>query len=285
MHFRAPHLPVALFGVGVLAAAQAVGASALPHPALSSRLAALPAFMSRAAVDRKSPVLFWSDTATNAVYLVDANDISGQILGKITDGTLSPQAIAVDTNGVLYVANASGVLLYKPGALHPFRTITDAAGRPGGIAVSADGTLAVTFGGGVFKNGALDIFDRGSATLTRRIPVSLSGEDALFMSGVAVDSSDNVYLSLHHYPDGPAGVFKFAPGSTHGSAIKMPPGTLGGVDAKGNIYVGLTTEVDVYVPGARTPFRRVTNGLVSVSMFTVNPDGSLFVPNLSLIHI
>jgi hypothetical protein len=279
MHFRASHVPIALAGVGVLAAAQAVGASMLPHPALSSRLAAAPAFMTRAAVDRKTPVLLWSDAATNAVYLVDANNISGPAIGKVTDGIQSPAGIAVDAKGVLYVATAGGVLLYQPGALHPFRTITDPEGRPGGVAVGADGTLAVTFGGGIFKNGVVDVFDKGSVTMTRRIPVSLNGEDALSMSGVAVDSSDNVYLSLHHYPDGPAGVFKFAPGSTHGVPLRIPAGTIGGIDANGNIYVGLGTEIDVFAAGARTPFRRITNGLVSVSSFTVNPDGSLFVPN------
>lgn len=279
MHFRAPHLPIALVGVGVLAAAQAVGASMLPRPALSSRLAALPAFTTRVAVDRKTPVLFWSDAATSAVYLVDANNISGPAIGKITDGIQSPAGIAVDAKGVLYVATAGGLLLYKPGALHPFRTITDPQGRPGGVAVGADGTLAVTFGGGIFKNGVVDVFDKGSATPTRRIPVSLDGEDAVITSGVAVDSSDNVYLSLHHYPDGPAGVFKFALGSTHGVLIKIPAGTIGGIDASGNIYVGLGTEIDVFAAGARTPFRRITNGLVSVSSFTVNPGGSLFVPN------
>jgi hypothetical protein len=268
-----------LLGIGALAVSQAALASIRPHAPLSGRLAARPAFMTRAAVDSKTPVLFWSDVSTDAVYLVDANNISGPALGKITDGTQSPAGIAVDAKGVLYVATAGGLLLYQPGALHPFRTITDPEGRPGGVAIGADGTLAVTFGGGIFKNGVVDVFDKGSATPTRRIPVSLNGEDALFMSGVSVDSSDNVYLSLHHYPDGPAGVFKFAPGSTHGSTIKIPPGTLGGIDAKGNIYIGLTTEIDVYVPGARTPFRRVTNGLASVSSFTVNPDGSLFVPN------
>lgn len=275
-HFR---VVLPLVGIGALAVSQAAFASVRQHAPVVNRVALPPAFMTRAAVDPKTAVLYWSDAATDAVYLVNANNLAGPLLGKIADGTHAPGALAIDTKGVLYVATANKVMLYKPGSLHPFRAITDPEGAPGVVAVGADGTLAVTFGGGIFKNGVLDIFDKGSPTPTRRIPLSLHGEAALLISGVSVDSSENVYLSLHHYPDGPAGLFKFAPGSTRAIKLNLLPGTLGGLDAKGNVYIAAVSVILEYAPGARTLLRTITNGLASVPSFTVNPDGSLFVPN------
>jgi hypothetical protein len=57
----------------------------------------------------------------------------------------SPVAIAIDSNGVLYVANVTeaNVEEYQPGGYHPFKTITQGLITPGAVTVNKKGWLYV----------------------------------------------------------------------------------------------------------------------------------------------
>ncbi|HEV3152165.1 MAG TPA: hypothetical protein VGZ02_00015, partial [Candidatus Baltobacteraceae bacterium] len=114
------------------------------------------------------PVLYVSETHSNAVYTFDPANIAAGPAGKITAGINRPGALAVGPDGVLYVTNTFGnnVTLYKAGATSPFRTIASTFGVPERVAVSADNTLAIAYTKGFRKSGELVIYDKGSATPT-----------------------------------------------------------------------------------------------------------------------
>ncbi|MDQ6825255.1 MAG: hypothetical protein M3007_07320 [Candidatus Eremiobacteraeota bacterium] len=249
---------------------------------LSSR-SSLPAFMTFAAVNSKTPVLFVSDNETNAVYLYNANDLHAPPIGKITSGINAPTALAVDAKGVLYVSNATAVTAYRPGAVQPFRTITAARGTPYSIAVSPDGTLAISYepARSLFTPGTLVIFDRGSATPTRTISIPLNNEDLVTLRGLAIDAADNVFLSVGRYPRG-GGMVKFAPGSTQSVNLNIGVANGQAFDARGNFYVCFGNFIDVFAPGATQPFRQISNGLNSGTLITVSSDGRIFAPNVEL---
>ena len=91
----------------------------------------------------KSRTLYVADDTDVIVYPADENNPPP--LRKITDGVNQPQGLAVDRNGVLYVANslANTVTEYRPGESHPFKTISKGIDDPSGLAVDSQGTIYV----------------------------------------------------------------------------------------------------------------------------------------------
>lgn len=254
--------------------------ASLPSAGLASPLAprtSTPAFMTAAGANGSVPVLFVSDDETNAVYLLNADNLNAPPLGKITNGIDAPTDIAVDPSGVLYVANARDIVEYQPGALQPFRRLSLGI-IPASIAVGADGTLAVAGERAFEFPGKLFIFDKGSTTPTRTIPISLKGEALERALGVAIDASDDVVLSIGRYPDG-GEMLEYLPGSTHGVGTKLQPAFGEAFDVSGNFYLNYGSVIDEYAAGSRRLIRRVTNGLQAASFFTVTPDGRIFAPN------
>jgi hypothetical protein len=234
--------------------------------------------MTTAGPDARTPVLFIADDHTNAVYLFDANNLAAPPLAKITDGINRPSALAVDKSGVLYVASTHVVTAYRPGSLHPFRTI-HAVSFPMVVAVSADGTLAMAGEPALTSPGTLAIFDKGSPTPTRIIQIGLNNEALLRVQSLAIDASDSVFLSVSRYPDG-GQLLRFAPGSTNGIDTGITPGIGEAFDANGNFYVSYGAVINVWAPGAQQPFRRITNGLSAATRIAVSPDGRIFAPNI-----
>ena len=271
-------------GLAALAISSIVASQSAALAAPSSRIGNLPAFMTRAANDAHVPVAFVSDDNTNAVYLFDANTFSPQPLGKITDGIDMPTALAVDAAGDLYVANSNAshgtadVAVYRPGALHPFRMIRSDQGIPRVVAVGADGTLAIGYDPPLFTPGTLVVYDKGSLTPTRTISVPLNNEDVVTLIGLSIDASDNLALSVGRYPHG-GQLLKFAPGSMQGVDVGIAPGSGGGFDALGNFYTSYGTLIGVFAPGATQPFRTISVGLTSSSLFAVTPDGAIYANN------
>jgi hypothetical protein len=223
----------------------------------------------------QAPVLYVGDSATNAVYLFDARDLSRPPIGKITDGIGTPYGLAVDGKGFLYVANGSAVEVYRPGALTPFRTITDVA-QPFAVGIGSNGSFAIT---GIYSQGGLlAIYDNGSRKPTRLISFP-PGQIRTEITNPVFDSLGNVFVAVHQYPRGPAKVFRFAPGSTQGVDTGLPFCFALGIDAQNNLYVSFGSEINVYHPGSLTPFRQITNGLVSTTELAITPTGGLFVVN------
>jgi WD40 repeat protein len=226
----------------------------------------------------KVPILYFVDHDNQAVYLLNALDITAPPIGKITNGINTPVAVAADTKGVLYVGNQTGeVQVYQPGSQSPSRSITPAHGAVSSIAVSPDGTLVIA-SGGIFTDGGLLIFDKGSRQPTRSIDIPLGNNDETAVTA-GVDAKDEIDYSFHHYPRPDAGNVLLQPGSLQGVNTGRLPDVVGGFDRAGNLYMTTGTEIDEYFPGAKTPSRRITNGLTSASLFAVAPNGKLYVPN------
>jgi WD40 repeat protein len=226
----------------------------------------------------KIPILYFADHDNQAVYLLNALDITAPPIGKITDGINTPVAVAADTKGVLYVGNQTGeVQVYQRGSQSPSRSITPARGAVSSIAVSTDGTLVIA-SGGIFTDGGLLIFDKGSRQPTRSIDIPLGNNDETFVTA-GVDAKDEIDYSFHHYPRPDAGNFLLQPGSLQGVNTGRLPDAVGGFDRAGNLYMTTGAEIDEYFPGAKTPSRRITSGLTSAALFAVAPNGKLYVPN------
>ena len=226
------------------------------------------------------PVLYVSETHTNAVYTFDPANIAAGPTGKITAGVNGPGALAVGPDNVLYVANTQDVALYKAGTTSPFKTIASNFGSPSRVAVAADNTLAIAYTKGLKSDGELVIYDKGSATPTREIRIPLIGKNLLLgVPGLEIDAADNVFLATARYAIGPGLVQKFAPGSTKGLVTGLQPSIGGGFDAAGNLYDGFGAAICAHVRTGKQCARTVTNGISDVAQFAVRPDGAMFVPN------
>ncbi|HEV3154020.1 MAG TPA: hypothetical protein VGZ02_09475, partial [Candidatus Baltobacteraceae bacterium] len=115
---------------------------------------------------------------------------------------------------------------------------------------------------------------------TRSVVIPLLKNNLLLsVIGLAIDASDNIFLSTSRYAVGPGLMQKYAPGSTTGVNTGLTPDIEGGFDSAGNMYVGFSNSVCVYAPGGTHCARRITKGLSSVTPFAVAPDGTLFVPD------
>src|SRR5579864_1412431 len=75
----------------------------------------------------------------SAVLVYDANGHRQSPIEQITSGLSASGGLAVDVAGNLYVANNGNIEVYAPGALQPFRTITDNGSFF--LAVASDGTI------------------------------------------------------------------------------------------------------------------------------------------------
>jgi len=256
--------------------------SALAGCAAASGINSVPSGVAQSLFSRSAghPVLYVSETHTNAVYTFDPAKIAAGPTGKITAGVSRPGALAVGPDNVLYVANAHNVSLYKPGAASPFKTIVSNFGVPSRVAVAADNTLAIAYANGFKSDGELVIYDKGSASPTREIRIPLIGNNLLLsMVGLEIDAADNVFLATARYALGPGLVQKFAPGSINGLVTGLMPAGGGGFDAAGNLYDGFEAAICVHVRTGKQCARTVTNGVSAVAQFAVRSDGAMFVPN------
>jgi len=248
----------------------------------SANVARNAGFVTSALTNSSTSVLYYADDNTNAVYMLDANHMLRPPIAEITQGINTPDGLAVEPDGTLFVAGFfEGITEYAPGSTSPMRTLVPATGAYGPVAVSADGTLAI--GCSMMQDGdigaILAIYDKGSPIATRTISFQLEGQRFVFITAVAVDSADDVYVSVNRYPRGAKQVLFFAPNATVGTVTGLPLNVGMAFDAAGNLFLGQTKSISVYAPGTTTPFRRIKNGLVSAVAPAVTPNGTIFVAN------
>ncbi len=211
-----------------------------------------------------------SDAATERTLSVNTN----LVLAAPLTGLNSPDAVAVDGSGNVYVANFQGntVSVFAPGATSPTATLTGLS-SPNNLIVDGSGNLYVANRG----NNTVSKFTSGATTPSATL-TGLSGPGAM-----TFDSNGNLYVA--NAAAGP--ISKFAPGDT------TPSATLSGVlnadalafDNSGNLYAanfgtgtGNGTTVSKFAPGATTPTATLT-GLNVPFALAFDSSGNLYVAN------
>lgn len=263
--------------VSLVTAAQARVSRPFFHPARGL------GFLTPAATSGGVPVLYVSDEATDAVWLFDADNLKASPIGKLTDGMDYPTALGIDGKDNLYVLNTGKIHIFPPGSTKYNRTIAPRNGTLYGLAVAPDGTLATLSVRDGLKKATLWIFDQGSLKPTRAIGFPLGNNIEFLRASAAIDSSDDVYLSLSRYPNGPDQMIEVAAGSRQPVVTALPTAFGMAFDGQNNLYLGnsngSTGEIAVYAPGAQQPAYSITNDINVPGYFCALTDGTLFVPN------
>jgi DNA-binding beta-propeller fold protein YncE len=185
-----------------------------------------------------------------------------KLLRSITRGVHSERALAFDSAGNLYVANANGkkpsVTVYAPGSGSILRKMTERLVNPVAIAVDrADDVFVMNWHPSIIE------YAPHSTKVLRRITNSISSPQA-----IALDASGTLYVANSGtYPD-PGWISVYAPGSAV-PEYKITQGINDPIavvfDSGGNLYVasnhygapGSRGHITVYAPGAQTPFASV----------------------------
>jgi len=143
-------------------------------------------------------------------------------------------------NGPQYPAQAD-IEEYKPGATSPFFKITDGLNSPGAVAVGSDGTVYVNQlgeagGGGVI--GVVAVYPAGKTKLERTISLTDAGIRHE-RGGMAFDQQGNLYAATIGNAT-EVHVFKIAPGSSQATDLGLQGygGSAIAIDGAGNLYAG-----------------------------------------------
>jgi sugar lactone lactonase YvrE len=185
-------------------------------------------------------------------------------IGQITNGIDTPNGIAVDRHGNLYVANHgnSTVTVYPRGSASPSITYSTGLQAPFNVAVGNDGTVYVACG---YSPGFLVEYPPGRTRPSRTISMPNTGP-----SGIALDASNNLYIVYQNHSTF-VGVYKYSSGSGSLSGtnlgLSLPEGYPQGLafDRAGDLLIAVSRIYDpwvvyVYPPGSKTFSRSITAG-------------------------
>src|SRR5579875_22782 len=246
--------------------------------------------------------------------LTGDNDIApiARVRGSNT-GLSSPDGIATDVFGNIYVANATAnsVTVYSSSAIGndvPMATISGpltTLSNPGGIAVDQNGVIYVANGAGSGTPSILEFAPSNNATPNGNIAPTtvISGSNTLLATSnaLAVDASGNLYVAPTVSPQvsaNPPQILIFAPGASGNVA---PSKIIGGsntaifepeavaLDSTGNIYVGdqMAASIASYPAGSQGNIApsaligSVNSKLVAVSGISTDASGDIFVSGLN----
>ncbi|MGC9991583.1 MAG: hypothetical protein ABSD52_04165 [Candidatus Cybelea sp.] len=217
------------------------------------------------------PILFVSDLQGNVVRLYDPDTPNAPEEGSITDGVMSPQGIAVDSHGALYVSNVGyteeAITVYSPGQSKPRLTIPTSGYY--GITVDSKGEVFATSEAGTvygYKPGAKKPFE------------TIGGFDNL--AGIAVDGKDNLWVA-----DDSANKVYMIPAGTKTAkdagliGLHSPSGVSFGTGD--TLYVGNfgSYNVTVYAAGSKKPSETITEGITNPNLNGVTAADYFFQAN------
>lgn len=179
----------------------------------------------------------------------------------------------------------ANVVEYKPGASSPFRTITDGVLSPSAVAVGKDGTVYVNSIGELPSGGTTGmvvVYPPGGLTPKMTITLPEAAEYGMSGGGIALDKQGNVYVA--NFGDAVVSqFFKIAPGSSQATKLRLSGygGDAIAIDGAGNLYSGgfsggTTSFIAVYAPGATTPSRTIALSMEPCGL-TATSDGTLYV--------
>jgi hypothetical protein len=182
---------------------------------------------------------------------------------------------------LLYVSNyrSSSVEIYDLKGRHPqlAGTLTQGIYHPGSLCLAKDGTLYVPNESGA----TIAVYRFGAPYASRILTADRGGP-----TGCAVDASGNLWVA--DFND--SKVYEFLGGRNKvGTTIDVSCPDSIAFDASGNMYVGLLgfavlglcspAQIDVFSPGASTPYESITADLYAVALLTdiaLGPDGTLY---------
>ncbi|MGB6601117.1 MAG: SMP-30/gluconolactonase/LRE family protein [Candidatus Cybelea sp.] len=225
---------------------------------------------------RHKATLFVSDIDADAIRLFPANKANPKQKGTITTGINLPVNVAVDLQGMLYVANNgnSTVTEYPFGTTSPSVTLSGTQLiYPNGIAVDNNDTVYVTSGATAGSCYVL-VYPKGASTPSEQI----NGFD--LPVGLAIDKRGNLYVgdALQN------AVWKVPKGSTTPSKLSLnglddPTGLA--IDPSNNLWVANNRNNTVlgFHHGATSAFVTITSGLSGPYSIASEKSGTLFVGN------
>jgi sugar lactone lactonase YvrE len=237
--------------------------------------------------------LYVANTYSSNIYVYAPG--STQLLRTIESGTVNPTALRFDGEGNLYAGSTAGsgpsgfISVYAPGESEPGLEISKGInGATYSLAFDAGGNLYVA--SGCPQHGEpITVYAPGKRDVLRTI-----GRAGINPCAIALDASGNLYAAVVGFP---GDVSVFAPGDSEPSymitkGVNYPDGLA--FDASGNLYVSngyggnsrRWGSVSVYRPGARQPFRRITEGFRNgAGDPAISPSGDLYVGDGNTIHV
>ncbi len=201
----------------------------------------------------------------------------GSLPAATLAGVFTPQALAFDGNGNLYVANynnGGAVSEFAPGSTTATATL-NGLDAPRALAFDSGSNLFVAN----YGNNTVSEFAPGATTPTATL-TGLNFPDAL-----AFDASGNLYVGNTFNTMSNGTISKFSPGATTPSATLTMTGTMAGTpvslafDSSGNLYVANQNSVIKFSPGATSPSANLSGGLSDPNALAFDNSGNLFVTN------
>ena len=186
-------------------------------------------------------------------------------------GLKTPDALAIDSSGNLYVSSAGNntVEKFAPGSTTASATYSAGVSVPYALAIDTSGNLYVANNSG----NTVEKFAPGSTTASVTYSAGMNGPIAL-----AFDSSGNLYVANQNGNT----VVKFAPGSSTASVTYSvglnEPDALA-FDAGGNLYVSNygNNTVEKFAPGSTTASVTYSAGLNHPDALAFDSSGNLYV--------
>jgi hypothetical protein len=235
---RSPLLYVANFGANDVTVYKANEQNPAPIDTLTDGVVAPNALW----IDAAGTLYVSNDWGANNPYADTVTEFAqgSRTPTKTLMGLSFPGAIAVDSNGTVYVQDSSSIEVYEGGSTTPTRAITGNGNGANAFAVDDHDNLY-----------SLIMIFRGPNELCYsyvvKIPHGASGGKRIGVAahgcgyGIALDSSENLYVAYF-----------------------------------GNNNV---SKIAVFKPGSKSPFRVIKTGVNAPWRIAFGPGGALFVPN------
>ncbi|MGA8532611.1 MAG: hypothetical protein WB615_00720 [Candidatus Tumulicola sp.] len=206
----------------------------------------------RAAIPRakNEKFLYVSDYTSSIVLIYRQGATGSGPIGEIVDGISSPQGIAVDASGTLYVANEGNntVTEYPAASSSPSVTLSTGISRPLDVSVDPNGVVYVTEG----SAGKILEFKPGSTSPDATVSLA-------HPSDATNSKTDHVYVTYNAASAGHVTRCKAL--STQCTDLGISVGLAQGIaiDLKGNLLVGdvYGEIINIYAPHKKTPFRTI----------------------------
>jgi hypothetical protein len=200
---------------------------------------------------KQEKLLYVSDYTASIVLIYQQGATGSGPIGEIVDGISSPQGVATDKLGTLYVANqgTNTITEYPAGATSPSVTLSTDISRPLDVSVDSKLNVYVTEG----STSTILEFKAGSTSPTVSVTLEHPSD---------ATNSENRDLYVTHNVSSTGYVDRCKPLSKKCKDLGITVDFAQGIalDLKGNLLVGnyFGGVIDIYAPGQTTPFRTIT---------------------------